>query len=175
MALEIVLSPALHDRLVRHLHRSDIEEVAFLAGRHIVGSAAIDAFDILSLEADDFAIQTDYHVRLTDNGRRRVIRWAHEESAVLVEAHAHRSDWPAQFSPSDVPGLREWVPHVRWRLSGRPYAALVFGRDSFDGLVWTNGADGAGPIAGLHVGDQLLEPTGLSHAELMSPRKVWER
>ena len=68
-------------------------------------------------------------------------------------------------------GLGDWVPHVRWRLPGRPYAALVFGDDSFDGLVWTGETSEAGPVAGLRVADEMLEPTGLSYAELILPGK----
>lgn len=174
MALEIAVGSDLHDRLVTHLRGSDIEEVAFLAGHFDPASGFLAAFDLLTLGADDFATQTDYHVRLTDEGRGRVIRWAHERSGTLVEAHAHRSAWLAEFSPSDMSGLGDWVPHIRWRLQARPYAALVFGDDSFDGLAWTDGS-AAGPVSGLRVGGDLLEPTGLSYARLMAPRKGWDR
>lgn len=175
MALEIAVGSGLHDRLVSHLHGSDTEEVAFLAGHLDPASGFLEAFDLLTLGADDFAIQTGYHVRLTDEGRGRVIRWAHERSATLVEAHAHRSAWPAEFSPSDISGLGDWVPHVRWRLQARPYAALVFGDDSFDGLSWMDRPGAAGPVAGLRVGGDLLEPTGLSYARLMAPQREWDR
>lgn len=175
MALEIAIGSDLHDRLVSHMHGSDIEEVAFLAGHVDPTSGFLEAFDLLTLGAGDFAIQTDYHVRLTDEGRARVIHWAHESSATLVEAHAHRSDWPAEFSPSDMSGLGDWVPHIRWRLQARPYAALVFGDDSFDGLSWTDGSAAAGPVAGLRVAGELHEPTGLSYARLMDPRRAWDR
>ena len=170
-AVEIILAPTLHERLVTHLHGSDIEEVAFLAARRAVDSETIEAFDVLTLGSDDFAIQTDYHVRLTDEGRTRVIRWAHDQSAAHVEAHAHRSSSPAQFSPSDMWGLDDWVPHVRWRLPGRPYAALVFGDDSFDALAWMGESKDAGAVAGLRVAGRLHEPTGLTYQEIRSPRR----
>ena len=164
MVLEIVLDPELHGRLVGHLASSEVEEVAFLAARIDPGGAVVEAVELQVLAPADFAVQNDYHVRLTDAARGRVIRWAHERSATLIEAHAHRSRWPAKFSPSDLFGLGEWVPHVRWRLPNRPYAALVFSDDSFDALAWTGDERTPQPLAGLRVGGRLLVPTGLTYA-----------
>jgi hypothetical protein len=49
------------------------------------------------------------------------------------------------FSPSDIYGFSEYVPHCRWRLRGRPYLAVVVTPAGMDALAWT-GADGK-PVA----------------------------
>ena len=45
------------------------------------------------------------------------------------------------FSPSDMYGFSDYVPHCRWRLRGRPYLAVVVSPAGMDALAWTS-ADG---------------------------------
>ena len=73
---------------------------------------------------------------LTDEAQASAIQWAWSAGECLVEAHSHGDRWPAEFSVTDLSGFEEWVPHVRWRLRGLPYAALVTGGADFDGLAW---------------------------------------
>jgi len=98
-------------------------------------------FRIQTLEfirPNEFAFQSSYHLELGSEAQARIIKLAFDRRASLVEFHSHRTNWPAQFSHSDFSGFEEFVPHVRWRLSGRPYAAVVFHESSFDGLVWVD-------------------------------------
>lgn len=87
---------------------------------------------------EEFDSAGPLHVILSDEVQAEVIQWAFSTGRCLVEAHSHGPRWPAEFSPTDVLGLDEWVPHVRWRLRGRPYAALVAGGTDFDGLAWVD-------------------------------------
>lgn len=88
------------------------------------------------LAAKDLEFRTDFHVSLKDHVRPRIIKWAWDNNGCLIEAHSHGQDGSATFSPSDLHGFEDWVPHVRWRLKRRPYAAIVTAGDDFDGLVW---------------------------------------
>jgi hypothetical protein len=80
----------------------------------------------------------DLHVSLSDETRTSILRWATLEEASLIEAHSHGRRGPAVFSRYDLRGLAEWVPHVRWRLRGRAYAALVTTVADFDALAWVD-------------------------------------
>lgn len=85
----------------------------------------------------------------------------------LAEFHSHRmmgNDEHACFSPTDIDGMREFVPHVRWRLNGAPYTAVVFDERSIDGLMWAQ--DGSAPeaVGALTSGSGRLETTQLSLA-----------
>lgn len=164
MAPVLRLARNLHDDLMRHMRQSDVEEVAFLAATTSTEPEVLEAFDLYRVEPDEFAFQSDFHVRLSDLAKSSVIRWAHERRAALVEAHAHRGPWAAEFSASDLAGLSEWVPHVRWRLGGRPYAALVFAGSSYDGLAWTIPSNVPQAVGGLSVDGDLVEPTRLTLA-----------
>ncbi len=76
------------------------------------------------------------HAVLSDDTAAGVVRWAHENGAALVEVHSHGRFAPAAFSAIDVSGLAEWVPAVRWRLRGAPYAAVVTAADTVDAWAW---------------------------------------
>jgi hypothetical protein len=59
------------------------------------------------------------------------------------------------------------VPHLWWRLKGRPYAALVFGYESFDGVAWVASPDDPEPVGRLSVvGGQDQLPTRLTISRL---------
>ncbi len=56
------------------------------------------------------------------------------------------------------------MPHVLWRLKGRPYAAVVVAASGIDGLVWT--AENTFPLSALLLGNNQVRPTGLSFKAL---------
>jgi hypothetical protein len=88
------------------------------------------------LAARDLEFRSDFHVSLKDHVRPQIIKWAWDHDGCLIEAHSHGQHGSATFSASDLHGFEEWVPHVRWRLKQRPYAAIVTAGDHFDALAW---------------------------------------
>jgi hypothetical protein len=153
--MKITLSQELYSRLIEHLFSGETEQVAFLLGVLSDGTPDMRLEQLLCVPPDGFAIQSEYHVSLTDETRARVIKWAWDHQACLVEAHSHRGYATAAFSMSDIAGFREFVPHVWWRLQGRPYAAFVFTEDEFDALAWTKSAHVAQQVTTLEVDGML--------------------
>jgi hypothetical protein len=140
---------------------SPVEQVAFFLAHHDDGR--FNAFDMRLISSADFDIQTGFHVALADRLRGELIRWAWTANASLLEAHSHVHGDPVCFSPTDLSGLRSWVPHVWWRLQGRPYAALVIGSETVDGLAWIAAADQAEQVVQVEVpGRAFIRTTGLS-------------
>ena len=91
---------------------------------------------------------------------------AWDKKLALGEFHSHPGGlWRAQFSASDIYGLDEFVPHVRWRLRGQPYFAIVVAPSDFDALIWRTPQ--AEALKEFQVGDRVLTPTGLT---ISSPR-----
>jgi hypothetical protein len=76
------------------------------------------------------------HAVLKDDFAADVIKWAGDAGACLVEVHSHGLLFPVAFSSIDVEGFADWVPQVRWRLRGRPYAAMVTAADTVDAWAW---------------------------------------
>ena len=111
---------------------------------------------------EGYSVRNEFHFELADEVRAQVIKRAHDLGASIVEVHSHGGSWPAAFSPSDQWGFREFVPHVWWRLKGRPYLAVVATRRDFDGLVWIVGPEDPQPLNSIVTDGQTITPTGLS-------------
>jgi hypothetical protein len=156
----------VHAALWRHLLRkySRVEEAAFVyAGQDIIdGNSVFQYVSWLPVPARGFASRSRFHFELTDEMRGSVIKRAHDLGASLVEFHSHTRPWPASFSPSDLSGFHEFVPHVWWRLKGRPYMAIVVSRSGFDGFAWLTDPRSPQRVDGLLVEGTLLLPTNLS-------------
>ena len=158
-------------RLVwRHLlpRRQVFEQAGFLFA--VVSGDGDDAVltckQFVPLTGPDFSYQSSYHIEVGSEALERAIKCGHDTGMAIVEIHSHLGQWPAKFSGSDYCGFREWVPHVRWRLKGRPYGALVVTNTGYDGLFWQ--ADEPGRIHELRVGRRrVLIPTALS------PLSMW--
>src|SRR5262249_27610969 len=141
-----------------------IEEAAFgFAAQHESSDSVLFRMvEWIAVPPSGFAIQTGYHIELTDAMRASVIKRAHDLSACLVEFHSHIGRWPASFSLSDRIGFREFVPHVWWRLESRPYLAVVASRSGHDGLAWLTGPQNAERLSGILVDGRILPCTGLT-------------
>ena len=116
---------------------------AFLFARHRTEDAEqiFETIEWYPVPPDGYGVRNEFHFELTDEVRAHVIKRAHDLGACIVEVHSHGGPLPAAFSPSDLWGFREFVPHVWWRLKGRPYLALVATRRDFDGLAWRGWRD----------------------------------
>jgi hypothetical protein len=113
------------------------EEVVFLYATYDDGVFEIDRVE--PMMRADVASRSKLHVELADEVRPRVIKAAWDTDHCLIEAHSH-GDWGgAEFSASDLYGFQDWVKHVRWRLGGRPYVALVRAGEAWDALAWVDG------------------------------------
>jgi hypothetical protein len=140
------------------------EEAAFLyAELKIKGKTEIFQYvDWFPVPANGFLYRSPFHFELTDEMRATVIKRAHDFGASIVELHSHKGISPAEFSPSDLLGFQEVVPHVWWRLKGRPYLAVVVSRSGFDGFAWISSPDSPRYLDGIVTGTSILKPTKLS-------------
>lgn len=170
--VRLVLPRPIRDALWAHLlpERTGPEEAAFVYAICETGDGAqlLRYVEWQQVPPKGFASRSAFHFELADEMRAAVIKRAHDLGASLVEFHSHTGPWPPAFSPSDLAGLREFVPHVWWRLKGRPYVAVVVARSGFDGLAWLRGPTAPEPLDGILVGESVLTPTGLSRWEVRS-------
>ncbi len=104
--------------------------------------------------------QSSYSVRLEQVSQAKIIKWAWDSGFSLAEIHSHPfSNKNTTFSYSDITGLKEFVPHVWWRLKNRPYVAMVFGKRDYDAFVWIDSPDSPKQLEGILVSDKLFKPT----------------
>ncbi len=160
------LDKDLQGRLWSHLLPRDTEreQAAFLfcTTEPADNGLTFVAVDHAFLGPDDFVAQYTDYVELTDETRIRLIKRAHVLGSSLTEFHSHPGPWPAAFSLSDRIGLKETVPHMRWRLQKRPYLAVVVAPSGFDALVWSSDGRIPEPLARIDIGGEFMTPTNFS-------------
>ena len=155
--------------LRRHLLQNEVEQAAIIYADVEASDGGLNftSYELELLQPSDFDHQSAYHLSLTDECRGRVIKRAWDLGRAMVEVHSHVGMFASvAFSPSDLDGLAVFVPHVRWRLRGTPYAALVMTESGFDGLVWSEESSTGEQLNVVNVEGTILSPT----AE--TPRKM---
>lgn len=162
----LVLTPALRAILWSHLLPPNCmrEQAAFLFCnvRDDGDVVTFEAVEAALLRPSDFAAQYSDYIEITDQCRIGLIKRAHALGAALAEFHSHTGPWPAAFSWSDRKGLRETVPHMKWRLKGKPYLAVVAATNGFDALTWLDNSPLPSPLAAIRAGGDLYHPTNAS-------------
>jgi len=156
----IVLTQHEYDRLRAHLlpPRSADEEAAFaFSDVQRTQCLRFSPREWLFLTPGDFVYRSPYHLELEDKTRARIIKRAHDLGTSIIEFHSHPGNMIG-FSPSDIEGMAEFVPHVWWRLKGRPYGAVVIASGGLDGLVWVTSPQTPERIAGLEVKGKIIRP-----------------
>ena len=150
--------------LTAHLNKTP-ESIAFMLCSMPVQDGRFRVVDLRLIKAGS-DLRSDDHCELPDDVRAEIIRWAWQADGCLVEAHSHGLLYgPAEFSRYDLRQLSQWVPHVQWRLRGRPYGALVSASREFDGIAWMGGHPES--IEQIEVDDgEGLHTTGKSFAAL---------
>ena len=148
---------ALRSALVREGYAYEREHGAFLFAS-LTEDGELDVVDIALLRPDDLVAQTASYLELHDDALQEMIVRAHRTNTTLIETHSHPFTLGprVRFSPFDCEGLADIGPHVTWRLPGRPYVALVFGRDAFDSLYWEGRARRPRGSVDILVAGQLL-------------------
>ena len=128
---------ALRTAMKREAYLHGREHVVFLFGSP-TPNGELRVVESTELDPEDFVEQSAEYLELREYVLQEMIVRAHQTSTALIEAHSHplARGSHVRFSRLDCEGLAEVGPHVSWRLSGRPYVALVFGRDAFDSLYW---------------------------------------
>jgi ThiF family protein len=153
----------------KHLRSHKTEQVIFLflSGDVASDGAIFEVADHYIVPQEDLIRESEFHAEVSEEAQARVIKMASDKQLSLGEIHSHpQSLEDAAFSPSDFEGFKEFVPHIWWRLKGKPYVALVFGRNSFDALAWIGDPEDPIGIESLEVGKQSLRSTGISARRL---------
>jgi hypothetical protein len=156
----------VHRELLEHLLPvgSLMEEAAFVFVHYTSdrGKVLFRFVEWFAVGPEGFVHRSEGYLELTDIFRAQVIKRAHDLGASIVEFHSHPYPWPAAFSQSDRNGFDEFVPHVWWRLKGRPYLAVVVSPSGFDGLAWLSSPKTPQLLDSIKVGKRILRPTGLT-------------
>ena len=135
----ITIPEEFYNELRRHLFKGRKEQGAFLFATDSGTSSNINlnVEGIYLVKSTGWDVQESSYLELNEQEKVKVMITARNKNCNLVECHSHRStQGVAQFSPSDVVGLEQFVSYVRWKLPGKKYAALVWTKTSVYGQLW---------------------------------------
>jgi hypothetical protein len=162
----LFLSEQSYKNLLKHLlpKKSRLEECAFLFVDAIFNESKVEFIykDSYYLMDNDYDFRSEFHFELKDSIRAMMIKKAHNLNCCIVETHSHIGQRSAEFSYSDWDGFYDFIPHIQWRLKGKPYISLVFTTRNFDALVWFKDRKSPTALSGIQVGSVLKIPTGKS-------------
>jgi hypothetical protein len=163
MDVTLHLLDGMWDAIQQHLipARAKFEEAGFIfaAANDDLAGLELHALEWYPVPPEGFDVRSAYFLQLTDETKAMVIKRAHDLGACLIEVHSHPFQTVAAFSPSDLLGFSEFVPHVRWRLKRRPYAAVVVAERSFDALAWAGEEIDGSPLKAIVADGKHLQPT----------------
>ncbi|OQW68806.1 MAG: hypothetical protein BVN34_09080 [Proteobacteria bacterium ST_bin12] len=164
MDVSIHMSAAMHADILLHLFpKGDRrEQGGFLFCSYDDETQIFNVREWLPLTSSDYASQERDYLELCDTTRASLIKKAHDMDAALVEIHCHPGQQKVAFSLADWMGFKDFVPHIRWRLKGRPYAALVYGYQCIDGFAWIDQQKLPINVTGINTGQAFHSTTGNS-------------
>ena len=164
MSHEVLIPAGIHDQVRGHLFQNDLEQAAFLFARTETTADGVQFHvdDCYLVPAAGWDVQMDVYLEMSDDERAKILKMARDRKAAIIDCHSHpHSQEEVWFSPSDLAGITEFAQYAKWKLQGRPFAALVFAEGSIDGVVWQGDFAGAEPLLALSiVGQARLRPTG---------------
>ncbi len=164
MSHEIVIPAGILDHVQSHLFQNQLEQAAFLFATTATedGCTLFHVEDSYLVPPSGWDVQMDVYLEMTDEERAKILKMARDRNAAIIDCHSHpHSQEAVWFSPSDVAGITQFAQYAKWKLKGRPFAALVFGETSIDGVVWQGDFTSAEPLGALSViGQARLTPTG---------------
>jgi len=162
----INLPAPTYQRILKYLFPSRVrhESVSFIFATVKKTSLSLDFSFVewYAVKSNEYEARSLWYVELKDNMRPKIIKKAFDLDAAIVEVHSHPHNASAEFSGSDLVGLQEFVPHVWWRLKGKPYAALVFSCSDFDGLAWIKNPSHPQQLTELVVNGRSMRANGLT-------------
>jgi hypothetical protein len=168
MKCTITISNEHKKLLLAHLFQSDVEQGAFLFYKPAQTAAELklEAVHMYLVPPEGWEYQSSFHLALKDEERAKVMKLARNKSCGIIDCHSHIGlSEEVSFSPSDVAGIREFSGYVKWKLDGKPYAALVFSEQTVDAVCWYGDFKDPHRIDKIHV-------LGKS-PEVITPRATW--
>ena len=174
---EIIIPEAVMRRARAHLFQNELEQGAFFFASTQEGPAGVQlqVSDCYLVPPTGWDVQLDIYLQMNDAERGRILKLARDRGCVLIDSHSHPgAGSDVWFSPSDLAGISDFAPYVRWKLGPKPFAALVWGEDSVDGVVWPGNTSFPQALTRIVINganNQELRPTG----SWFSTRPAWNR
>lgn len=162
----IVIPSGITETLRRHFFQSEVEQGAFLfaEARSKNGELNLVVADYYLVPASGWEVQAEVYLQMKDSERAKIMKLAREKNLCAIDCHSHpHASDDVWFSPSDIAGITEFAQYAKWKLGGKPFAAMVWGEQSVDAILWQEEFSEAQRLAAIKIVgnlNQTLIPTG---------------
>lgn len=139
MKCTINMTDTIYCSLLNHLFPGPLEQGVFLFANPVVTGdnlelAVVDMYPVLP---EGWLVQDEDYLEMSDKERAKIMKMARDGGFAVIDCHSHPGARDkAWFSPSDRRGITEFAGYAKWKLSGMPFAAMVWGESSVDAVVW---------------------------------------
>jgi hypothetical protein len=166
MSNNIIIPFEIAGTLRQHFFQNELEQGAFLfaEAKRDNGELNLVAAEYYLVPPSGWEVQVEYYLQMKDSERAKIMKLAREKKLCAVDCHSHpRACDDVWFSPSDVAGITEFAQYAKWKLGGKPFAAMVWGEQSVDAVLWQGEFCHAERVAHANIvgsTNQTLIPTG---------------
>ena len=139
MKNNIVISATTVVELRRHFFQSEVEQGAFLFARPELrdGGLRMIVEDFYLVPPRGWEVQMEVYLQMRDSERAKIMKLARDKNLAAIDCHSHpHAGDDVWFSPSDVAGITDFAQYAKWKLGGKPFAAMVWGEGSVDAVIW---------------------------------------
>jgi hypothetical protein len=100
----------------------------------------LDAVDAYLISPSGWRVQHEVYLEMNDAERAKIMKIARDRNLAVIDCHSHPgSEDDVWFSPSDKRGITEFAAYAKWKLDGKPFAAMVWAEGSVDAVGWHDG------------------------------------
>lgn len=166
MKNHIIIPSDVGREMRHHFFQNDVEQGAFLFAEAKREGETLNLIvaDCYLIPARGWDVQVEVYLQMKDSERAKIMMLARQKNLCAIDCHSHpNAHDDVWFSPSDVAGITDFAQYAKWKLGGKPFAAMVWGEKSVDAVVWQDDFASARGVATIEiVGDsnQTLTPTG---------------
>lgn len=166
MKNSIIIPSEICSVLHRHFFQNELEQGAFLfaEAKRSRGRLNLVVADYYLVPPHGWEVQAEIYLQMKDSERAKIMKLAREKDLCAIDCHSHpRASDDVWFSPSDIAGITEFAQYAKWKLGGKPFAAMVWGEESVDAVLWQEDFDGGQRVGAVKIlGDpeQIITPTG---------------
>jgi len=155
MTNNIIIPSGIALTLRQHFFQGEVEQGAFLFAeeKREGGDLNFIAADFYLVPPRGWEVQMEVYLQMKDSERAKIMKLAREKNLCAIDCHSHpRADDDVWFSASDVAGITDFAQYVKWKLDGKPFAAMVWGESSVDAVLWHDDFTSAQRVAAVKIG-----------------------
>jgi hypothetical protein len=162
----IIIPSGIAGTIRQHFFQNEVEQGAFLfaEAKREDGDLHLVVADRYLVPAHGWEVQAEIYLQMKDSERAKIMKLARQKNLCAIDCHSHpHAGNDVWFSPSDVFGITEFAQYAKWKLDGKPFAAMVWGEESLDAVLWQGDFSSAQRVATVKIvgnSNQTLIPTG---------------